>query len=185
MMLVLSHYYNKNIEPLKSISRNKDNIEIVCELLRQQDGKSFNRFKNFEWYIQERTNTESWLFEAFKKIGGKPRVKAPIYFVLGNNSYLEECYGENVGIIQIPLEDIPKEDISFTLEDSMSIHVSGSDRAVFTIEMLLDYIDEQNMSLETYLEAMNRKHKYIEAQIWNDEYFEKYRAVKEDNSKTN
>lgn len=56
---MLTHYYNKNAEPLLSIS------EIDCtsliDMLSQQVGKAYIRFKNYKWYLKQRNATEKWL----------------------------------------------------------------------------------------------------------------------------
>ena len=169
---MLVHYYNKDFASLKSISATTNVTEIVG-LLSEQECKAFNRFKNYEWYIAQRIGTEKWLHDVFFNQGGRPKIFTPIYFVLGNSEYLKMCYGENVGIIEIPLRDIDEEDISFTLSDSVSIHVSGENKLVLTKKTLIKYVSEQNNSLFDYIKQLDEQHCYIEAQIWNDSYFAK------------
>jgi hypothetical protein len=41
---------------------------------------------------------------------------------------------------------------------------------MYTKEMLFDVLGEYNGTLEDYMDEINEKYKYIEAQLWNDEY---------------
>ena len=55
---------------------------------------SFSRFTNrdFDGYYKKRIRTEDWLYKSFIALGGKPKTKAPLYFVLGESNYLSHWF---------------------------------------------------------------------------------------------
>lgn len=170
--LTLCHYYHKNFNPLKSITATNDHIEIV-ESLANQTGKTFDRFRNYDWYIKNRIATEKWLYDKFIELYPAPKLTSPLYFVLGESQYLKVCYGDNARQISIPLNCIDEKDISFTLSDSMSIHVRNDEKKLYSKKTLIQLMQTQNICIYDYIRKLDEQNKYIEAQIWSDKYFEK------------
>jgi hypothetical protein len=169
--IVLTHYCHKDLEPFMSISSYSEKTDEIISRLSQLKGKAYGRFRNYEWYFSQRKETEQWLYNGFIERRGIPKTTNPIYFVLGNSEYIQSCYGGDVKIYQVRLDDVPENEISFTLSDSMSIHVSGEERKVLTKKDLFEYIENQGTTLLNYITHLDKNHKYIEAQIWNNSYF--------------
>lgn len=169
--VLLTHYCHKDLEPFRSIAVHTEKDNEVVSRLSQLPGEAYGRFRNYEWYAPLRKETEQWLYRNFVQIGGTPKILNPIYFVLGYSEYLEACYGKDVKIYQIKLDEISEQEISFTLSDSMSIHVSGEERKVLTKKDLYKFIENQKTTLQEYIIDLDNDHKYIEAQIWNNCYF--------------
>jgi len=48
--------------------------------------ESFNRFKDFVNYYPRRIATEKWLYDWFLRLGGEPKIKHPVCFVLKNKA---------------------------------------------------------------------------------------------------
>jgi hypothetical protein len=172
--IYLTHYCHKNLEPFRSISFYTKKTNEIVSKLSLLPGKAYGRFRNYEWYASQRKETEEWLYKSFIEAGGIPKIYHPIYFVLGNSEYIKSCYGDDVRMYQIRLDEVSENEISFTLNDSMNIHVSGEERKVFTREDLFEYIKEQGSTLQDYIATLDKDHKYIEVQIWNSSYFTKY-----------
>lgn len=170
--VLLTHYCHKDIKPFMSISSYSEKTDEIVSSLSQLKGKAYGRFRNYEWYASRRKETEQWLYHGFINQGGIPKITNPIYFTLGYSEYLQSCYGnDDVKTYQIRLDAVSEKEISFTLSDSMSIHVSGEEKRVLTKKNLFEYIENQGTTLLDYITHLDKNHKYIEAQIWNNSYF--------------
>lgn len=173
-MVVLKFLQNchKDSVPFMSITSYSEKTNEIVSKLSQLKGKAYGRFTNYyEWYAPRRKETEQWLYDGFIEKGGIPKITNPIYFTLGNSEYLQSCYGEDVKIYQIKLDDVLEKEISFTLSDSVSIHVSGEEKRVLTKKDLVTYVESKGTALLDYITHLDKNHKYIEAQIWNNSYF--------------
>ena len=135
---------------------------------------SFSRFtsNDFDGYYKKRVRTEDWLYKSFIALGGKPKTITPLYFVLGESKYLDNWF-ENGMIIKLLLSDIDSEDISFTFGDSMSKMDSADRMDPFNKESLFQFINGKCNDIMSFLDDLNKQNRYIEAQLWNDEYIEK------------
>jgi hypothetical protein len=132
---------------------------------------SFSRFtaNDFDGYYTKRKRTEKWLLGEIIELGIKPKNKTPLYFVLGESSYLNKWY-ERVTRTKLLLKDINPEDISFTYGDSMSRMDSKERMDPFSIETLTAFINERTDDINSYLDELDKQNRYIEAQLWNDDY---------------
>ncbi len=131
--------------------------------------------------ILRRKDTERWLYQEFKIKGGKPKIKYPRYFVLGNSSYLEEYSGfdGNFTAIEIPLKEINELEISFTYPDSVVTRWLAEERnddyynsdyhgQLFMIEEIHSVVEKYCITGEEWRNDSNRKYDiFIEAQVWN------------------
>ncbi|MCL2285754.1 MAG: hypothetical protein FWC32_05245, partial [Firmicutes bacterium] len=78
----------------------------------------------------------------------------------------------------IKLSDIPSEFISFTLGDSMRVFSKNGERTLerhgeltmYSKEELLNLISEYNGTIDEFMNNIVEKYKYIEVQLWNDDY---------------
>lgn len=157
MMNMLVHYYDDRFPPLHSITESYS-PELIGRLTNC-DVPAFRRFSNWEWYIQHRIETEDALYDAFLRLGGKPSIRHPRYFVLGEHPELERAYGAHAASIRIPLDSIAPEHISFTEQDSMKLLLESDDMHLYSVQTL------------GFLKKAARDSTYIEAQIWDLSYF--------------
>lgn len=170
--LLLTHYYSEEFEPMHSIiDCDERQRQVIVKQLSANPNKSYGRFRNFEWYIKNRMETEKWLYQEFIKLGGIPKLISPLYFILGSSNYLESCYGSQVKKIQVSIDIINECDISFTLTDSMAMYLSKDIKRVLTEKMLFELLGNNHNDLMEYIKNIDSEHKYIEAQVWNNEYF--------------
>jgi len=166
----LIHYFNGNMRALHTVSDGYCS-EDVLQILKSLTGRAFNRFRNYEWYIEQRVLTEKWLYESFLEIGGTPIIIHPRYFVLGESPYLCSCYGESVRQFRLPYDAVDETDISFTLNDSMKNYLDNN-KVIFTKSKLHDYAASCGMTIEALARDKAQHQEYIEAQIWNLRYFD-------------
>lgn len=168
---MLTHYYNKNAEALLSISENA--CTSLINMLSQQEGKAYIRFKNYKWYLEQRNATEKWLYKSFIEKGGKPVITKPRYFTLGESPYLKTCFGVNVMEINISLNSVDEKDVSFTLDDSMAIQIDNKQKVVYTKKELFHIVKQKAITIDEFVKQKAKENSYIEAQIWNTKYFGK------------
>lgn len=117
----ITHYYRKGTLPFQSLSSLPDDkaLEIMRALC---DETLFGaRFKDPEHYLHNRRQSEKWVREQFILKGGRPLLKSPIYFVLGESRWLMENSPDRLlhQEVQIKLADFEEGDVSFTYPDSM------------------------------------------------------------------
>jgi hypothetical protein len=176
--LYITNYCNKKCSPLSNITRLpvKDAYSLANKL-SQYTGDSFTSFSrfsenDFDGYYKKRIRTEEWLYNSFLALGGKPENAHPIYFVLGESTYLNEWF-ENGIKTKLLLADIDPVDISFTYGDSMSKMDSMDRMNLFNKELLLKFIHESTDDVNSYLKELDSQNRYIEVQLWNDIYVKK------------
>jgi hypothetical protein len=182
--LYITNYCDKRCSPLKSITR-LSNIEahtLAKELSRYSDTKftSFSRFtdEDFDGYLNKRILTEKWLRSKVERIGIKPKNISPLYFVLGESTYLNQWYQDGIKT-KILLNQINDEDVSFTYGDSMSKMDSDDRMDPFNKETLLKFIKETTNDVTSFLINLNQQNRYIEVQLWNDIYINDFCCHKE------
>ena len=156
-MLELIHYYNPIMKPLQSIT--ECGACDVIKRLAESEEQAFRRFRNFDWYIEQRRRTEKWLYDAFVQRGGKPNLTHPRYFVLGESELLQHGYGEKSAMIRIPLDAVDTAHVSFTVDDSMKLFLEEEQPRIWLKEEIKAHRCCTNGA-------------YVEAQIWDLRYFE-------------
>lgn len=150
---------------MKSITQlpKEEAYKMAKALSSNNEGTAFGRFSDFENYYPKRIKTEKWLYNSFIEAGGNPQVKNPYYFVLHHSTYLSEWF-DNALITSILLKDIADEDISFTIGDSMSKATTEIITKDDLVTMMNDFT-----TIDQFLESLDVH--YIEAQLWNNQYF--------------
>lgn len=176
MELYLVNYRHKNSTPCKSIT------ELPLEAAKKQAEKlhvgsecrAHRRFgADFERYYEDRCKAEQWMQDAFRKIGGMPRKKHPLYFTVQPSEALSENYGEHC-VIKIDLNEVADGDISFTFGDSMALYYTGKLHQVYTKNELLKQLEMYDNNINNMLEHKEEQAVFIEAQLWNDRYLKEY-----------
>jgi len=181
----ITHYYLPDRRPFLNLSELDDEslAQVIADLRITGDaGRSERRFG--PRYMSLRRRTEELLRERFVERGGRPLRQAPHYFVLGESAWFRGLYA-GAAEIRVRLADVPSEQVSFTLPDSVGamglLPEYGIETAprpyhgtVFRIEELADVVERYGMpggrrpaSYQGY-EFEDSEH-YVEVQVWADE----------------
>ena len=172
MKLYLVNYRHKDSVPCKSITALplEEAKKLAKQLHAGSSCRAHRRFgTDFERYYVDRRKAEQWMYDTFRKIGGTPDRKYPLYFTVQPSEALSENYGEHC-VIQIDLDEIADSDISFTLGDSMALYYTEKLNQMFTKNDLLKQLELYDNDVYKMLEHNKEQAAFIEAQLWNDKY---------------
>ena len=171
--MYITHYsFNKQNSLNRITEYNKTDVHNLASKLGQIEGTAYERFKNIEEYYPKRIKTEEWLYKTVQAKAIVPKVKSPWYFVLGESSALQVGFGINAFKQRIELDIINDDDISFTIGDSMGVfNMPEKYKVVYTKSEILYMYYNGFLNNPTEFLYLQNKHKYIEAQLWNDKYF--------------
>jgi hypothetical protein len=138
------------------------------------DTTAYYRFADFENYYPRRMKTDEHLYHQFTSMGGKPKEKHPLFFVLQGSSFLDGWFG-NGSKFEIMLKHIPSEAISFTLGDSNAILYPMRSRekgnlTMYSKEELISILRDYGGFIDHYMNQIAETCKYIEVQLWDDDY---------------
>ena len=172
--IYLVNYRHSKCEPLKSITQLPKNeaFALAQKIYEDSHCRAHRRFgPDFVWYYPHRLKTEKWLYDRFIEIGGKPQTEHPFYFALDHceNYYVNF---DNGLITKINLNDIDKNDVSFTFGDSVAQMESPNKPEPFLKDKLFEYISAFDNNVIDFLESIKSQYVCIEAQLWTDKYFE-------------
>jgi len=165
--LYITHYYFPGTDPWKNIMNLPEEEAFrVAEKLASEhpDTTSFGRFADFKNYYPDRKKADGFVRDAFIKLGGKPKLLHPYSFVINECEYLRQWFDTNDKIV-FDLEDIPEDQVSFTLGDSCALLIHGKVPTVLTKAMLLEGIRACG-SVEKYFQESLGKYAYVEVQLW-------------------
>ena len=166
--LFVTHYYFPGTDPWKNIMNlpEEEAFQMAAKLASEHpDTTSFGRFADFKNYYPERKRADEYVREAFINLGGRPKQLHPYSFVLMECEYLRKWFDTNDKIV-FDLDDIPDDQVSFTLGDSCALLIHGETPVVLTKEMLLDGIKACGGSTEKYFKESLGKYAYVEVQLW-------------------
>ena len=180
----LLHVYRKGSPPFRTISSlsDTDAFEVMRELY--VEGSVFwERFGRPAEYLGYRRQVEQRLRTAFVQSGGSPTDSFPIYMILGHPEWFETVVDprtvDTTEVIEIPLEEIPRHEISFTYPDSMTSGDSAERvdpdyfdpdycGRVLTLEEVAEIVQAKGLPGAGCTEiSANQPPPYIEAQVWN------------------
>ncbi len=170
--LCIVNYCHPNCIPLKNICRlpEKEAYLAAYEMAsKNPDTTSFFRFADFENYYPLRMQQDEYLYNLFVSLGGKPKEKHPLSFVLQGSEYLSNWFS-NGTITSFFLKDIPSEYISFTFGDSGAAFKRTGKVTMYTKEMLIQMMKAYEGTIDDYMNEVVNNHHYIEVQLWNDDY---------------
>ena len=165
--LFITHYFFPGTDPWKNIMNlpEKEAFEMAAKLASEHpDTTSFGRFADFVNYYPNRKRADEYVREAFIKLGGKPKLLHPYSFVLMECEYLRDWFDTNDKIV-FDLDDVPDDQISFTLGDSCALLIHGETPAVLTKTMLLEGIEASGSTEKFFKESLGR-YAYVEVQLW-------------------
>jgi hypothetical protein len=170
--IYIVHYCHIECEPLKSITELPEEEAFkMANMLGSNNGTAFGRFKDFINYYPRRVKTEKWLYDWFIESGGKPKTEHPLYFVLEGSNYLNEWFDRGK-IIKISLSEIDIKHISFTLGDSCANFKNENMTTPFLKNELYQMINKYDGNINELLKSIENEYhyKYIECQLWNNDY---------------
>lgn len=168
--LTLVHYCHPNCEPFLNIMRlSKEEAFLLAEKLAKEnpDTTAFYRFADFSNYYPRRMKTDEFLFDNFSRLGGKPKEKHPLFFVLQGCDYLDNWFGNGVSY-KINVNEIPPDSVSFSLGDSCAQYERTGRIQQFTLEQLLKQMKDFDGGTEEFMGYVSEHYTYIEAQLWDD-----------------
>ena len=170
--LYIVNYCHPDCEPFMNICRlpKEEAFSKARKMAAAHpDTTAFFRFADFDNYYPLRMKQDKELYSLFVSLGGKPKEKHPLSFVLQGSEYLDHWFG-NGTVSRLDLKDIPAEFISFTLGDSGAVFEKSGKLTVHTKETLLKMIREYQGSINDFMDEVKEKYDYIEAQLWNDDF---------------
>ena len=170
--LNIVNYCHSNCTPLSNICRlpEKEAFSLAYEMSSSNsDTTAFYRFADFINYYPLRMKQDEYLYNLFVSLGGRPKEKHPLSFVLHGSEYLENWFGNSI-ITKTSLKDIPSEYISFTLGDSGAVFKRNEKITMYTKEMLIQIMREYQGTIDDFMNEVVENYYYIEVQLWNDYY---------------
>jgi len=170
--LYIRHYCPRDCTPFMNFCRvqKEEAFAIAYDMAaKHKNEKTFSRFHNFEQYYSFRIDVEKLLYSSFVLLGGKPKEQHPLYFVLHESKTLMDYQGDSM-LYEIKLAEIPSDNISFTLDDSMVAYKCDGKFTMYTKETLQTHLESFDGTIDDYINELNRKYFCIEAQLWNDDY---------------
>ena len=175
--LYITHYFYPGTDPWKNIMLlpEEEAFRKAKELAdAHPDTTSFGRFADFENYYPARKKADAFVRERFIKLGGKPKLRNPYSFTLLECEYLRDWFDSSDKII-IDLDDVPDDQVSFTLGDSCALMIHGNEPVVLTKKMLYERIEACNGSVDVFLKESLGNYAYVEVQLWDK--IQKYSKV--------
>ena len=115
-------------------------------------------------YLARRHATEAWLAEAASEALGRIIGRRPVYFFLGDFSYLVDP--SRPAALVVPLANLQGDAITFTLGDSMSV-AEESGRRVYTLQEIVRLFEEdKRMAGFGFSDREGFQARFIEVQVW-------------------
>lgn len=174
--IYIVNYCHPNCKPFLNIMHQpKDKAFKIAKQLAYENPETmaFYRFADFKNYYPRRLKADEMLYNEFVILGGKPKERHPLSFVLQGSEYLDNWFG-NGTVVKIKLNDIPSEYISFTYGDSCAKLKKTGETTIVTKEKLLSQISSFDGTLEDFMSYIAKEYTYVEVQLWNDEFVKDY-----------
>lgn len=168
--LYLVHYCHSNCKPFQNIMRlpREEAFSLAEKLAKENpDTTAFYRFADFAEYYPRRLQADEFLYNNFSRLGGRPKEKHPLSFVLQGCDYLYSWFGNGISY-KIKLSEISPDSISFTLGDSCAQYERTGTIRLLTEEQLLAQINDFDGGAADFIEHIAKQYSYIEAQLWDD-----------------
>ena len=166
--LYITHYYFPGTDPRKNIMLlpEKEAFRKAEELSKAHpDTTCFGRFADFVNYYPARKKADAFVRDEFIRLGGDPKLMHPYSFALMECEYLKEWFNSSDKLV-FDLDEIPDDQVSFTLGDSCALIVQGKEPVVLTKRLLLERIEACDGSVDAFLKASLDRCAYVEVQLW-------------------
>lgn len=135
----------------------------------------FYRFADFANYYPLRLKADEFMYDNFCCLGGKPKEKHPLSFVLQGSAYLDNWFGKGMSY-SVKLSEISPDSVSFSWGDSCAQYGKEGKIRMFTEEQLLEQINDFG-GTEDFMEYVSQHVSYIEVQLWDDSVIENNRFL--------
>lgn len=168
--LYLIHYCHPDCEPFRNIMRlpEEEAFALAREMAATHpDASAFHRFADFPSYHPRRKEADGILHAAFRMMGGKPKQEHPLSFTLEGSDYLDGWFDRGA-ILRLPLASVPREQVSFTLGDSLGMLDNTGGFTMLTVDKLEEMMATHPGGPQAFLKETIEKYHYIEAQLWDD-----------------
>jgi hypothetical protein len=115
-------------------------------------------------YLERRRVTEEWLASAAREVLGRACGAPPVYFFLGDFSFLADA--SRPASLVIPLSSLPVDAMTFTLGDSMSVAAERG-RRVYTLgEMVGLFAEGEALAGFGFCDKEGVQKRFVEVQVW-------------------
>jgi hypothetical protein len=115
-------------------------------------------------YLERRRVTEAWLASAAREVLGRRFGGPPVYFFLGDFSFLADA--SRAASLVIPLSTLPADAVTFTLGDSMSV-AEERGRRVYTLgEMVGLFAEGEALAGFGFCDKEGVQKRFVEVQVW-------------------
>jgi hypothetical protein len=114
-------------------------------------------------YLARRRRTEQWLSQAASELLGRPFDEHPGYFFLGDFSHTIDR--SRPIALTIPLSALPRNAITFTLGDSMSV-AEQAHRTVWTFDGVVTLFARDAVAGFGFSDQHGFQDRFIEVQLW-------------------
>ncbi len=176
--LILVNYCYPDCIPLMNIMRlpKKEAFALAAAFAESHpETTAFYRFADFENYYSLRKKQDEYLFSKFIELGGKPKEKHPLSFVIEGSEYLRQWFACGIES-KLRLRDIQSSDISFTIGDSGAEYNKCGSVELLTLKDFKQKLLEYKNDYDAFINATG-KH-YVEVQVWSDRYITKEYLIK-------
>ena len=166
--LYITHYCYPGTDPWKNIMLfpEEEAFRVAGELAAAHpETTSFGRFADFRNYYPARKKADEYVRNQFIALGGKPALAHPYSFALMDCEYLRNWFSGGEKLV-LDLDNIPDDQVSFTVGDSCAQIINGTAPEVLTKEMLMKKIRDCGDSVSAFLEEALGKFAYVEVQLW-------------------
>ncbi len=168
--LSLVYYCHPSCVPFQNIMRlpREEAFWLAQEIAEKTPGiRALYRFADIENYYALRSQTETLLYEKFLQMGGKPKERYPLYFVLQGSDHLDESFGKG-RVFRLPLEAVSSDVVSFSIGDSCAQVAKDGDIRMLSKEQLLSGLAQYDGNTAAYQRDVLGEYNYMEVQLWDD-----------------
>jgi hypothetical protein len=160
MPQVATHRYDPQVGACLNLCCLPDSVAIsVLDRLRRESRPTLKPN-----YLIRRRIAERWLWEAGEKALGRKINELPAYFFLGDLAHSKDF--SRPAALVLPLSFLPRNAITFTLGDSMSV-VEQPNRKVYKLPEIIDLCATSDV-IDSF--GFSDRHgfqsKFIEVQLW-------------------
>lgn len=169
----LYHYFEKSKGPLLSLTALPLEEAVAIQNILKSEQKVFAAQRNEE-YLPRRRELEKIVRGMFIEKGGKPQIKTPHYFVIGECPWLATWY-EQADYIKIPINEFDLYTVSFTYGDTFPTFSDNVNdgmeyrKTVYTYAEILKMIEKYGMPQDKWDKPVYAQPCYVEAQVWSNE----------------
>ncbi len=187
--IYLYHYFELDFGPFMTLTALPFEKAKQILIAKKAAGKAVN--PDIDGFLKKRYDRDKRLRHAFISHGGRPKLTAPVYMMLGEHRQWESAY-ENPAVIKIPLCEFDPLTVSFTYGDSFAVFnpaLFGGEEywnKIYFADEIMEVINRRGFP--PYVEYdfkrgiypadkhINHHLKYVEAHVWDDEILNRYRV---------